>query len=160
MGLAGCGTVSERHAEARHDANKLTAGELAEKMRKAGLDVSAAELKPLAPEWHHSGWIPGPRRFGGSKMGRTYFFPADVDINVIYADVLAARDRQITEKAEADVTVHYESILRSTKKASLYKIAGREVWIGDFMVKSQDFAARTLTLSARVAREKELANVE
>lgn len=68
--LADNGTVSERHAAARADDSKLTAGELATAMRRAGMRVTARELQPFATEWHHAGWNPK----GG--MGRCYFFAA------------------------------------------------------------------------------------
>lgn len=69
--LADNGTVSERHAAARADESKLTAGQLATAMRRAGMKVTARELQPLATEWHHAGWKTG----GG--MGRCYFFSVD-----------------------------------------------------------------------------------
>lgn len=71
MGLHESGTVSERHAEARTDSRKITAGQLASRMRKAGYKVTAKEIADYAQEWHHAGWNPK----GG--MGKTYFFHAD-----------------------------------------------------------------------------------
>ena len=81
MALSETGTTSERHAAARADASKITAGELAAAMRKRGLAVKAAELKEHASEWHHAGWRPT----GG--MGRCYFFPGH------YASDIAAQAR-------------------------------------------------------------------
>lgn len=87
--LADNGTVSERHAAARNDESKLTAGELARLMRRAGMQVTARELQPLATEWHHAGWKPG----GG--MGRCYFFAAadatPDGMSRLFARVVAAR---------------------------------------------------------------------
>ena len=161
MGLSTSGTVSERHAAARQDASKVTAGQLAARMRRAGMPVTAAELRRWAPEWHHSGWIPGPAR-GGSRMGRTYFFPIDTDIEKLYANVLAERARKAANPPPpaapaGDVVVHYEEIVRSTRKAALYRVGGREVWIGDFQCRAHDWQRQTITIPARVAQEKGLA---
>lgn len=87
MGLAANLTVSERHEAARNDSTKITAGELARAMRRAGYQVKAADIKDFAPEWHHAGWNPG----GG--MGRCYFFSAE--------DMEPARMQALYECVEA-----------------------------------------------------------
>lgn len=68
--------VSNRHALATMDCDKLTAGQMSKKLSKlAGKKISARELVELyrikvgEPEWHHAGFIPGQKR-----MARTYFF--------------------------------------------------------------------------------------
>jgi hypothetical protein len=155
MGLADSGTVSERQAAAQADDRKITAGELAAKMRRAGLNVTAKELKPLALEWHHSGWIPG-RKYDGSRMGRTYFFPVDTDIDKLYKDVLDARAETIAEAERPDVLVHYDEVVHSTKRATLYRISGREVWVGDFQRKETNYVEQTFVVSATVAEQKQL----
>jgi len=91
--------VSERHAEATSN-GLLTAGQIAKKMRKIGMKVKAAELKPYANEWHHSGFYKGSN---GSTMGRTYFFRPNTDLRRLYEQVLA--DRQETARIEAEPDV-------------------------------------------------------
>lgn len=79
--------TSERHQAAKEE-GKLTAGQMARKINRAVKltpPAAAAELKPLAAEWHHSGFMPG----GG--MGRTYFFPPDADARTLAEQVAAAR---------------------------------------------------------------------
>lgn len=93
MGLAESGTVSERHAAARADDAKLTAGELAKKMKKAGYSVSAKELAEHATEWHHAGWLPG-----GKGMGKCYFFRA---YDAEPASMARLMERVIEARAEA-----------------------------------------------------------
>lgn len=70
--------TSVRHEQATRNPNKLTAGEAAKAMRKAGHKVAAKELRELYrlvfhkdPEWHHSGFYKGGN---GSTMGRTWFY--------------------------------------------------------------------------------------
>lgn len=83
------GTTSERHEAAKGDTNKMTAGELAAEMRRAGYKVTAGEISEFAPEWHHAGWNPR----GG--MGRCYFFSAteasQERMKALYERVVAAR---------------------------------------------------------------------
>lgn len=91
MGLSEKGTTSERHEAARSDSSKITAGELAKAMRKAGMQVTATDLKPLATEWHHAGWTPR----GG--MGKCYFFRADdarpARMQALYEQVQEQREK-------------------------------------------------------------------
>lgn len=69
--------VSNRHALATMDEDKLTAGAMAKKLSKiVGKKISARELVQLhilatneEPEYHHAGFIPGQKR-----MAKTYFF--------------------------------------------------------------------------------------
>jgi len=104
MGLAYESTgkyVSERHAGATA-AGKLTAGQIAVRLRRATGDksIKAAELKPFSTEWHHSGFYKGPN--GRSGMGRTYFFSADTDMDKLYQAVLDNRAKAARIAAEAD----------------------------------------------------------
>lgn len=81
--------TSERH-QAAIESGKLTAGEMAARLSKIyGEKITAKELKPLAPEWHHSGFYKPAN--GRSTMGRTYFFGADADPAGLIEQVLAAR---------------------------------------------------------------------
>ncbi len=78
------------------EAGKLTAGQVAKILRKRGLlkNVTARELQKYAPEWHHSGFF---RKRSRWKMGKTYFFPPDVNLEelaeIIKADRLRNRLR-------------------------------------------------------------------
>ena len=97
-------------------------------------------------------------------MGKTYFFPADTDIQKLYTAVLAERARQAANPKppapKGDVTVHFEQFIRGTRKACLYLICGREVWIGDFQCRARDWEAKTITIPGRVAMEKGLLAAE
>ena len=124
MALDQNGTVSERHAEARADGDKITAGQLAAAMRKRGLTVTAAELKPLSREWHHAGWTPR----GG--MGRCYFFPAS------YATDDEAQQRLMaiiaTDRAEAARTRYGFAIVWRVDRAGPY---GRKRYVATIGVR-------------------------
>lgn len=96
MALDQSGTVSERHAAARSDSSKMTAGQLATRMRRAGYQVTARELARHATEWHHAGWNPR----GG--MGKCYFFrDADAEPSRM-ADLFARVERDRAETAAAE----------------------------------------------------------
>lgn len=58
---------SNRHALAKMNDNKRTAGECAQSLRKKGYQVKHTDIKPYCEEWHHAGFIP---KYG---MKKTYF---------------------------------------------------------------------------------------
>lgn len=116
MALAESGTVSERHAAARKSEKKLTAGEMAAAMRKAGYEVTAADLKPFAPEWHHAGFRPG-----GKGMGRCFFFPVE---DATPAGMERLADRVAKAKAAASLT-RYGWVVAFRRERGAY---GRTRW--------------------------------
>jgi hypothetical protein len=79
--------VSVAHFEASK--SKVTAGALAARLRKKGIQITAKFLiqeSPLIlgyyPEWHHSGFY---KTRSGQKMGKTYFFdPTEQGIVIRY----------------------------------------------------------------------------
>jgi len=92
--------VSERHAEAGA-AGMLTAGEVAKLLNqqfKPFPKVTARELKPLADEWHHSGFYKSSQ---GSTMGRTYFFSPDINLAELYEQLCDARKEAEGPKRKA-----------------------------------------------------------
>ena len=110
MALAESTCVSERHEQATA-AGKLTAGQMAARLNrvfKTDPKIKAAELKPFAVEWHHSGFIPG-KTYGGSHMGRTYFFGPNTDRALLYDSVMAARMESAQIEAEPIVTRYFFS---------------------------------------------------
>ena len=61
---------SNRHALAKQNFEKRTAGEVAESLRKKGIKIIASDIKPHCEEWHHAGFYKGNN---GRTMSRTYF---------------------------------------------------------------------------------------
>jgi len=110
--------VSERHAQAKAK-GKLTAGQVAKILRKRGLQIKAKELKRYANEWHHSGFY---KDSSGLKMGRTYFFPADIDFDILIERI--ENDRIIGEQIDEE----------KNRTAYIFKVGfrkgyGRRKWI-------------------------------
>jgi hypothetical protein len=85
-------------------------------MRKAGYPVTAADLKPLAAEWHHAGFRPG-----GKGMGRCYFFSVE---DATPASMARLADRVAAAKAAASVT-RYGWAVAFRRDRGAY---GRTIW--------------------------------
>lgn len=97
--------VSERHERAI-ECGLLTAGQMASRINRElnpNPKVRATELKPFAAEWHHSGFMPRGRKYGGSHMGRTYFFAPNADTAQLYALVEADRAEAVRIATEPDI---------------------------------------------------------
>lgn len=66
--------ASNRHIEARNDADKLTAGEMAKELsRELKRKILARQISYLATEWHHAGmyWNKVQKKMMGKRV---YFF--------------------------------------------------------------------------------------
>lgn len=100
--------TSERHEEAKQS-GKLTAGEVTKLLNKKfnpEQKITAVELRPLATEWHHSGFYkPAGSK---SKMGKTYFFDLEeIPIEKLFEKIIAAREEQARIEVAPDVVVYY-----------------------------------------------------
>lgn len=89
-----------RHALAKLDSDKLTAGQAAARLKKRGFAVTAVELVDWFransggrdPEWHHAGQL--PKSYGGG-MKKTYFFAKSLIAEFTQADfdsIVSLRD--------------------------------------------------------------------
>lgn len=98
--------TSDRHEQAKQD-GKLTAGETAKLLNKnfkPETKITAAELKPFATEWHHSGFYKGGN---GSTMGRTYFFSPDTNLEELFQLVITNREKMSFISAEVEEEIYY-----------------------------------------------------
>ena len=122
MALAQNGkVVSERHAEAK-DRGLLTAGQIAQKLRrKYKIKVKAKDLNDFADEWHHSGFY---KSSNGSTMGRTYFFQPDIDLDQLAKRLAEIQQEEETIAGEADVERYYFEV----KFRKEYGYRGRKYW--------------------------------
>jgi len=113
--------VSERHAEAAAQ-GKMTAGQMAKLLnQRFSIEpkITARELKPLASEWHHSGFYKGR---AGSTMGRTYFFAVEMNLDELCKSVCDQRGQAAKQAAEAKVVIHKFS-------AGFRRGYGRRRWV-------------------------------
>jgi len=75
-----------RRCEEAYEEGLLTAGQVAQKLRKEfSFLVSARELRPFAKEWHHAGYFRG-------NMGRVWFFAPETDWALLINAVKTARE--------------------------------------------------------------------
>lgn len=87
--------TSVRHETAKQD-GKVTVGEAAKIISKAlGIKVAAKTIRPLSPEWHHSG-------FFRNRMGKTWFFTKEQVEDII--KTWPETNRNVTPQPE--VTFH------------------------------------------------------
>jgi hypothetical protein len=100
--------TSERH-EAAKQSGKFTAGEVARLINnrfKLEQKITAAELRPFATEWHHSGFY---KQAGSrSTMGKTWFFDlSKITIEKLVELVLQKREEGARIAAEPEIDIYY-----------------------------------------------------
>lgn len=99
---------SNRNAIARNDEEKRTAGQVAQSLRKKGIQLYAKDIKPLLTEWHHAGFI---HKSAGGGMARTFY----------------------TKKSDEEVLKEYEELQTKIKIKQETKVTGfYYVWQSDY----------------------------